>query len=254
MPDPEDRLASDTPDASSERRRSMTALAQAQDAHQTRLQRLLMGFGFVVVIGAVIAGVIIFQGGAGGTARIAPPLKVSEVGHGLALGKPSAPVHVVVYEDFRCPSCRQFEEGSRDYLRADAAGDKAYVEYRPVAVLGQYSTRALNAFVTVLDTAGPDVARRFHDLLFDRQPARSGPGLTNAQLVTLAVAAGARRGEVQGAIDSLAHKDWIASANADARKAGVRAILTVLVDGRPLQGSSIQQTVDTLETRIARKG
>ena len=57
---------------------------------------------------------------------------------------------------------------------------------RPLPFLAQrfdYSMEAANAFAVVLDESGPDVAKAFHDLLFDNQPSESGPFPDDDQLV-----------------------------------------------------------------------
>lgn len=248
---------SSTPDEASERRARAAAGVRrpGDDAQQERLRRLLMGVGFVVVVGAIVAGVIIFQGGgSGSTAQRTPPLPVSAASHGVTIGKAGAPVHVVVYEDFGDPVSRQLEEASRDYLHADASAGRVYVDYRPVASRNGYSRSALNAFATVLDVAGPRTALRLHDLLFDHQPAAGAAAPGDDQLVALATKAGARRAAVAGPIASSAQQQWVESADAAARKAGIRGLPTVLLDGKPLTGTSVVGLADRLETIIARKG
>ena len=83
--------------------------------------------------------------------------------YGWAVGDPNAKAKVVIYEDFQCPYCDEFETAGRDQLRQAAADGKAYIVYYPIAFLDQssttnYSTRALNAFGVVLDSAGVQVA------------------------------------------------------------------------------------------------
>ena len=57
----------------------------------------------------------------------ASPRKVSTVraahssARAIVLGERTAPVKVVVYEDFGCRRCYEFEEASRDFLHAAAA-------------------------------------------------------------------------------------------------------------------------------------
>ena len=132
--------------------------------------------GIVVFVIAIIAsGAIIFQSGRDTTGDKSSKPKSAAGNYALAIGKKSAPVKVVIYEDYQCPFCRAFEMGSRDFLHADAAAGKVYVEYRPIAFLNDYSVRSLNAFAAVLDDAGPDAALKFHDLLFDNQPSEQGP-------------------------------------------------------------------------------
>ncbi len=247
-------MSSNTPDEMSERRRASAAHAQAEQDAGERFRSLLLGVGAVILIGAVVAGVIIFQGGGGGTVGvIRHPPKVTTTAHGIAVGRPAAPVHVVVYEDFLDRGSTRFEMGSRDYLHTDAAAGRVYVEYRPIARADQASTRALNAFAAVLDTAGPKAALKFHDLLFDQQSSGTAPAPAATQLVSLAVEAGARRAAAQGPVSSLGYQQWVDGADAAASKAHVRTTPSVLVGGTKLPGT-VDQVVDELETRIAKEG
>ena len=73
------------------------------------------------------------------------------------------------------------------------AGDVS-VEYRVLPFLAgidDYSPRSANAFAVVLDASGPEVAKKFHDLLFANQPPEGGDGLPDEQLITYANQAGA---------------------------------------------------------------
>ena len=112
----------------------------------------------------------------------------------MGVGDPDAPVKVEVFEDFLCPFCGQFEATSRADLRQAADDGKAYVVYRPIAFLNEYSTRSLNAFGVVLDTSGGAVALKFHDLLYENQPEEGGAMPDDEWLIDKAVEAGRRRG------------------------------------------------------------
>ena len=75
--------------------------------------------------------------------------------YGLGVGNPDAKVKVEIFEDFLCPFCEQYESASRDQLRQDAADGKAYLVYRPVPFINDYSARSLNAFAVVLNDDRP---------------------------------------------------------------------------------------------------
>jgi hypothetical protein len=239
------------PDEASERR-ARAASADGPGGEGTeRFRRLLIGVGFVVLLGAVVAAAIIFQSGGSTTARRHPHLPVASTTHGVALGRQAAGVHVLVYEDFAGARSRRFEMATRDFLHADAASGRVYVEYRPVALGAPGAARAVNAFATVLDTAGPRAALRFHDRLFDRTNAGTAPDA--AALVGLAVHAGAHRTAVQQPIEAEQHRQWVQRADAAARRADVGRLPSVVVDGRPMVADDVIALADRLETTIARK-
>lgn len=169
--------------------------------------------------------------------------------YGLVLGEDDAPAKVVIYEDFLCPICAQFEAQSRDRLEEYVADGSAQVEYRPFNLLqqyGDYSQRAANAFAVVLDTAGPEVAKRFHDALFENQPAETGPLPGDDWLIDLAVESGADRDAVADPIRNLAFEDWVANATDQASRDFVQGTPTVRLDGEDVPGASIPELVDNL--------
>jgi len=174
--------------------------------------------------------------------------------YAFAVGADEAPVVVDVYEDFMCPFCGQFEARSGD-LVDEYAGSRVRFRYHVISFLDRasssdYSTRAANALAVVLDTAGPKVAKRFHDALYARQPEEGGAGLSDDQLVSLAVAVGADRSRVEAPIRRLAFAQWVRNATDAASKAGVNQTPTVLVDGTAVSGVSIDRMVIDLRDRI----
>jgi protein-disulfide isomerase len=156
---------------------------------------------------------------------------------GIPAGKASAPVKVIVYEDFMCPYCGQFEAAGRGAFAKDIAHGRVQFQYHILNFLDRssttdYSTRAANAFAVVMNESGSAVAKRFHDLLFENQPKEGSAGLSDGQLLDLAVRAGADRSAVKPGIDALAFKGWLGNVSDQASKAGVTGTPTVVVDGR----------------------
>jgi protein-disulfide isomerase len=148
---------------------------------------------------------------------------------------------VVVYEDFLCPFCGELEATTRDDFERLAEDGDLLVEYRPFNLLeriSDYSPRAVNAFAVVLEESGPEVAKRFHDLLFDNQPSESGPFPDDQDLLDLAVEAGAEEAAVSEGILEGTMRDWVDEATAQAIDAGVRGTPTVILDGEVVQGSA----------------
>jgi protein-disulfide isomerase len=170
--------------------------------------------------------------------------------YGVGIGDPKAPVKVEVFEDFLCPFCRQFEAASRDDLRQAAIDGKAYVVYRPIAFLNEYSTRSLNAFGVVLDTSGGAVALKFHDLLYENQPEESGTMPDDEWLIDKAVEAGADEAAIRPGIEKLSFKQWMINGNDDASQRGVNSTPTVFVNGDQVSGSSIEDLAAQVQARI----
>ena len=112
----------------------------------------------VVLAVIVTAGVLLGAGASAPSSAGASAAKVGARADGQALvigTNPKAP-KVVVYEDFLCPYCREFESASRATLRDAAEKGTAVVEYRPFHLLqDDYSTEALMAWSAVLEKGTP---------------------------------------------------------------------------------------------------
>ena len=166
-----------------------------------------------------------------------------DCGTGIAVGQADAPVTVDMDEDFQCPVCAQFEATNGDTLEQLVSSGDVRLVYHPIAFLDrasttEYSTRAINPAGAVLDSAGTDAFRQFHDLLFADQPAEGSAGLTDDQLVDYATQAGATGEEVATAIHDRAFEDWTKQVTDASSQAGVTGTPTVLVDGEKVDDLS----------------
>jgi protein-disulfide isomerase len=177
-------------------------------------------------------------------------------GYAVPVGPSSAPVKVAVYEDFLCPFCGQFEAASRVPLEKQVEAGHVQLQYHVLNFLDRststhYSTRAANALAVVLDTSGQTVAKKFHDLLFEHQPAEGSAGLPDSQLVDYAVQAGARRADVQPGIENRVFEGWVNKVTDQASKDGVNSTPTVIVNGKRLTATTIDELVTEVEKAVA---
>lgn len=223
-------------------------LRAAQERAEKR-RRLLMIGGvaalFLVIVGGAILVTVLNQ-----EEVDAPGAGQGEFG--VTIGAPDAEHEVVIYEDFLCPVCGQLESTSNEGLAEAAADGRVQVEYRPIAILtrfGDYSVRSANAFKVVLEEAGPEEAKEFHDLLFDDQPAEDDPDshFSDDELVDLAVEAGATEADVRDGIEDLAYEDWVDDATEAAVEANVQGTPTIILDGEPFaEGGSYAEIGENL--------
>lgn len=214
--------------------RAAAALAEQQREERRRRNRMVGGVVAVLVV-IVVAGFFLARA-LDTTTDVDAPAAGSEFG--LTIGPDDAPHSVIVYEDFLCPYCGDFELASSEDLAALAADGKVQVEYRPFNLLssiGDYSERSAGAWKIVLDESGPEVAKEFHDVLFENQPSEAGPFPTNDDLVDLAVEAGADEGDVGDKIRNEEGAAWVAKATQAASDAGVQGTPTILLDGEVFQ-------------------
>ncbi len=238
-----------------QRETSRTARAAAvrrAQASQERRRRVAITMAVLAVLAVIItAGVLL--GGSGGTpSTAATKVQAHADGQALAVGTDPKATKVVIFEDFLCPYCREFESASRTTLRDAAARGDAYVEYRPFHLLqDDYSTLALTAWATVLQQGTPQQALKLHDLLFENQPYESDqnkPGIDD--LVALAKKAGVKDSAVLNAMRD-PNQQFVDAADTVATEAGVQGTPTVIVDGKQLKGSP-SELAEQLAQRLAK--
>jgi protein-disulfide isomerase len=240
-------------------RRSAAAAAKAAEMRRAQLaaerrRRALIVSSIAVGVIVIIVGVFV----AIETRSSGPTVAASGVGgatgkYGFVVGDSGAPVSMVVYEDFQCPVCKQFETTDGSLIKEKIAAGTLKVEYRPIAFLDRmsstnYSSRALNAAACVRNDSTISVWKAYHDLLFQQQPAEGSAGLTDAQLIALASQAGAKAPAVGTCIDDDTFKDWVSSATEASSKDGISATPTVQLNGDTLSGDQLQS--GALETLI----
>jgi protein-disulfide isomerase len=245
-----------TRQANAARAAERAAAIRAEQERAERRKRNLLVTAVVVGVLALVVGVAAWvQAGRDTTGQVATPPAGAVETYGVPMGPADAPVTVTVYEDFMCPYCGDFEAISSQPLREYAESGQVQVRYHVVSFLDDasgtdYSTRAANALAVVLDTAGAEAAVRFHDLLFAHQPAEGTPGLSDEELVDLAVEAGAERAEVAGPIEDRKFEQWVVNATDDWSSSGFNQTPTVTVNGERVEFRSAQDLLANTRAAI----
>lgn len=237
------------------------AIRKEQEATERRRRTVVITVVVGVVLALLLAAGYAIQSARDTTGQAATPPRGVVDGYAVPRGDASAPVTVTVYEDFMCPFCADFEAQSRSTLQEYVDAGDVQVHYRVLSFLDdassgtEYSTRAMSALGVVLDTSGPDVAATFHDLLFENQPEEGSEGLSDDELVDLAVQAGAKRGAVARPIENVKFEQWVENATDAASKDDVNSTPTVFVDGEKVDETTIDGLVagvtDAVEEALA---
>ena len=226
------------------RTRTERARAQAEERRKAaKRKEQLTRAGLIAGVLVLIVGGYFLITSLGSDKPDTPPGGATS-SFGMRIGEDDAPKQVVVYEDFLCPFCGDLEATVRDRLDAAVEAGEVNVEYRPLPFLegiDDYSPRSANAFAVVLDASGPEVAKTFHDLLFDNQPSEKGPFPSDDDLVDLAVEAGATEADVRPGIEDMKFEGWVDAAGEAASKAKVNSTPTVLIDGEKATGTTIEE-------------
>lgn len=194
--------------------RNARAKAQKKEKRNRRLLQGGVAVGILAII-AIVAVVITSSmrpagpgpaNMASGGAVFGADLKVQETpalqdGEDIVptkVDRDQAPLDIVVYLDYMCPYCGQFDQLNGSVLENWAGNGQATVEFYPLNILDaqsagtKYSTRAANAFACIVEQQ-PDVAWKFNQSLLSAevQPKELTQGLTSDELLKQAEKNGA---------------------------------------------------------------
>ena len=183
------------------------------------------------------------------------PAEVVAPGAEAEAGKP---VKVVLYVDFICPVCKNFEAQYNEQLTSLRNEGKITVEYRALGFLdnrssSNYSSRAANAAACVVNES-PEKYAEFVDSLFAKQPAEGSAGISDNDLKKMATEIGAK--PIDTCVDEKTYRPFVKFATKQAAAVGVTGTPTVFVDGQQWgKGASAQTPFpDFLQAAIAAKG
>jgi protein-disulfide isomerase len=234
-------------------------------AHQARRRRLVTAIGTVVILGLVAA--IVFAVGrtvtgddaeSTATGPVVAPANIDPPGS-FAVGEDNAPVTVAIYYDYMCPACGAFEAANGGELDRLIDDGTARIELRPIAFLDEqsrgtrYSTRAANAFATVVHGA-PEQAWAFHSALYDNQPEEGTEGLSDDEIAAIARDAGVPS-DVVDRFAERTYESWAASVTQKAFDSGIQGTPTVVIDGEQFQGDvyTVGPLTEAIESAAGRQ-
>ena len=151
---------------------------------------------------------------------------------------------IVVYVDYLCRFCGQFETTNGEQIEALVAEGSATLEIHPLSFLDsasrntEYSTRAANAVACVANF-DPNSVLAVNTALFADQPEENTTALDDDALKSLVAGAGADNEAIATCIDDRTFGDWVSEATDRALEGplpnanidSVAGTPTVLVDG-----------------------
>ncbi|MCP9208347.1 DsbA family protein [Streptomyces sp. NEAU-Y11] len=241
-----------------------------KDRARDKRKRTMAAVGAVVVVLGVATGVGLFaskakeDSGKSGGAVEAPRGAVGkgrlviETGRDAKPGRPT-PSTLTVYEDFRCPGCKQFEDAFRTTLHQLQDSGRLKVQYHLVTIIdgnmgGIGSLHAANAAGCAQD-AGK--FRAYHDVLYQHQPDETRDTYADKKrLIKLA-------GKVP-ALDTPAfracvkdgrHDGWVKKSSETFNRSGFASTPTVLLNGKSVYGDPNKPlSPDKLKRMVAAEG
>ncbi|MFE9421575.1 DsbA family protein [Kitasatospora sp. NPDC006697] len=232
------------------RREKLRQAQLAEDRQKLRQRIVIAGSGVLALL--LIGGIAIAVGtgghdGPGGTAvaassapLVTPANAGGTDGTVVTYGKADAPHTLDVYEDFRCPICKKFENADGPLVQQLADAGDYKINYHLAAFLddnlgGKGSITALAAAGAALNQ-GVDDFKKFHDVLYANQPAEQTDGFgSNAKLLDLAgQVPGLRTDAFTAAVQDGTYLPWAQKVAAAFDKSGVTGTPTMKLDGKAL--------------------
>ncbi|MER5872492.1 thioredoxin domain-containing protein [Streptomyces sp. NPDC002044] len=216
---------------------------QREKARDKRRRTLVVSAAVVGVLGlAAVVGLIAANTGKSGGDKagpvVAPSGATGKDALAIQTGKGEAKSTLTVWEDFRCPACKGFEDQYRDVVHDLEAKGLLKVDYHIVTLIdgnmgGSGSLKSANAAACAQD-AGKFSA--YHDVLFQNQPEEVDDAFgKNARLLELA-------GKVEGldtpafraCVEEGTHNSWVGKSQEAFRAGKFRGTPTVLLDGKDI--------------------
>lgn len=158
-------------------------------------------------------------------------------------GSPEAPITVVEYGDFQCPSCAAFT------TRQEARFDQQYVETGKVRFVYQDFPLPQHNHAVIVAAAARAAGEQgkfweMHDLLFTRQRAWSASRNIRPLLSSYAEAIGLDRQAFDQALDSGKFTKALEASRQQAGARGVQATPTFEVDGQLVDSSQLAAAIE----------
>lgn len=131
--------------------------------------------------------------------------------------KLSGSAHIVVYLDYQCPYCAQFEATNASQLKEMVASGKVTLEIHPIAFLdsssgtNKYSTRSANAAACVANF-DPNNFFAVNAALYADQPAENSTGRTDAQLLATLKSAGSSGSSITSCVKAQTFSGFVKAA------------------------------------------
>jgi protein-disulfide isomerase len=199
---------------------SKKAIRQQRQGKRKRQRYLRIG---VVVVGLVLAaGYFLWPRP---QAQAVSPDRLND---DPALGSPDAPVTIIEYGDFGCPSCQAWHNaGILDRVIA-TYGDQVRFVWRDFPIITAFSPEAAQAAQCAYDQ---DRFWDYHDLLFER-----GPSFRDEKLKSYAVEIGLDATAFNQCLDTRQHQATVDKDLEDAFQRRFRGTPSFLVNDQPLAG------------------
>lgn len=166
-----------------------------------------------------------------------------------ARGPSDAPLTLVEFGDYECPSCAYYHPIVNEVLRRYP--DEVRLEFRHYPLISIHPNAMLAAMAA--EAAGEQGRYwEMHDLLFETQPRWSQSGNAEAEFVSLAGRLGLDMNQFMQALRSPNVEQRVLEDVVAAREANVEAVPTFFLNGRRISsGRGVEDFVQVLDAELA---
>ncbi len=215
---------------------------EKQKAAERRRRTLIVGASVVCVLGlAAVIGIVAANTGKDDGRDSSGPVVAPSGAQGkdalaIPVGKDGAKSTLTVWEDFRCPACKAFEDAYRSTIHELTGAGKLKVEYHLATLIdgnmgGTGSRNAANAAACAQDLGK---FPGYHDVLYQNQPPeRDDAFAENSELLDLATKVdGLDTPAFRACVEKGTHNSWVVKSNEAFQKGGFTGTPTVLLNGK----------------------
>ncbi len=242
---------------SSKKQGSMSKRQELRDKRQKRARQqrlaLILGTGGVIVLLALLVVVPQVQRANQPVGTIVPITpQVYPDANGASMGNPNAPVKVVAYEDFQCPSCRIYTEQVESMLiQNEIKNGQVYYQFRNFPIIDRSSTtkeshQAANAALCAADQGK---FWEYHGMLYANQEGENVGSFTDKRLQAFAQTLGLNMSEFNSCFSADTHQNQIDADYQAGQQAGVTGTPSVFVNGKEVSPGYIP-TYDQMKQAI----
>jgi protein-disulfide isomerase len=237
-----------------ERRESGRARRKTEQEQAARRNKLfwLGGAVAVAVLAALVLIVLNRPQGGGAPIVAAAPLPASIPLAGNTMGAKDAPVSIVEWGDYQCPSCGAFAREIAPRVVTDyVEPGKVQFTFRDFAFLGPESLRAAEAVACAADQ---NAFWPFHDTLYANQHGENQNAFSDARLKEMARTQQLDSDKFNRCLDSGEKQSAIEQSAAEARSQGINSTPSIFVNGAKVGNWSDWDALKALIDQQASKG
>lgn len=215
-------------------RRSVRQLSAQRRAQR---QRIVTLGGIAVAVAIVVAAVLIFANRDDSSDDVGTAVAWSDLqSDGRVLGDPDAPVDFVVYSDYQCPFCQQFDEQDLPKVIENFVTDgDVKIEWRPMPIISQApldspDNESVQAAEAAMCAADQDQFWPYSEALYAAQGAENGGVYSDEMLKQTAADVDLDTDAFNACLDSGEKEEAVLSLRQAGVDSGVQGTPTFLIN------------------------